>query len=93
MALVVEATGFPDEEIQPNMRLLEELSLDSIKAGELIARLGEENALAEDALDPVELGNATIQELAAAVLAAVVQAGGGKPAVTIPVAATPAAAV
>jgi acyl carrier protein len=91
--LVCEATGFPEEQVQPNMRLLEDLNLDSIKVGELIARLGQESGLPEDGLDPMELGNASVQELAAAVAAALPQAASsGKAAAAPPQAAAAAAA-
>jgi enediyne polyketide synthase len=69
LAAVAERTGFPPESLSLELRLLDDLNLDSIKAAELVAeaaaRLG-----APDALDPAELAAATLDDVAQALRAA-----------------------
>src|SRR5205807_486330 len=73
--LAANATGFPAESITADLRLLDDLNLDSIKAAEVVSEAA--TALdVEAALDPSELANATLAEVAAALEAA---AGSGPP--------------
>ncbi len=64
--LVSRRTGFPPESIQPGSRLLDDLNLDSIKAGELIAAASRKAGI-PGRLDPSRLANATLAEIAAAI--------------------------
>ena len=74
IAIVHERTGFPAESLTMDLRLLDDLNLDSIKAGDIIAtaarRLG-----ALGPIDPATLADATISD----VVAAVRQAANGAP--------------
>ncbi len=62
--LVSEVTGFSAETLSPESRLLDDLNLDSIKAGDLIARFAKACGVAFP--DPALLANAALGELAAA---------------------------
>jgi enediyne polyketide synthase len=64
--LVSERTGYPVDRISGDARLLDDLNLDSIKSGELIAGLAREFG-AGGLVEPAALANATIAEIAAAV--------------------------
>ncbi len=75
VALAADLTGFPAETITQDVRLLDDLNLDSIKAGELVAAAAQEFGVA-DKLDPSELGNATLEDVTAAIRAAL---GGAAP--------------
>lgn len=61
--LVAKQTGYPTHSISINSRLLDDLNLDSIKAGELIAAAAKECGVA-GSLDPSTLANATLEEVA-----------------------------
>ena len=63
--LIAQQTGFPQESITLQIRLLDDLNLDSIKAGEVIATAAREVGVAGQ-VDPTSLANATIQEIAEA---------------------------
>ncbi|UCH23036.1 MAG: SDR family NAD(P)-dependent oxidoreductase [Deltaproteobacteria bacterium] len=60
--LIAETTGFPRETLTQEARLLDDLNLDSIKAGDLIARYAEQVGLSGK-LDPADLTNASIGEI------------------------------
>ncbi|CAB1080656.1 Polyketide synthase [Olavius algarvensis Delta 1 endosymbiont] len=62
--MIVAATGFPRETLTPDLRLLDDLNLDSIKSGDLIAGYAEKLGIAEQ-VDPASLANATIDEIVA----------------------------
>jgi enediyne polyketide synthase len=68
--LIAEQTGFPQESITLQIRLLDDLNLDSIKAGEVIATAAREMGVA-GLIDPTTLANATIQEVAEALRMAI----------------------
>ncbi|PID40388.1 MAG: hypothetical protein CR984_03475, partial [Proteobacteria bacterium] len=72
MAMVAAVTGFPETSINLSMRLLDDLNLDSIKAGDLINRLAGEMGVS---------GRLDVQSLANASLAQVVEqvAGASEP--------------
>jgi len=61
--LVSERTGYPKESISPSARLLDDLQLDSIKSGELVAEAARTLG-AGTAVDPVTLANASLAEIA-----------------------------
>jgi NAD(P)-dependent dehydrogenase (short-subunit alcohol dehydrogenase family)/phosphopantetheinyl transferase/acyl-CoA thioesterase FadM/acyl carrier protein/3-hydroxymyristoyl/3-hydroxydecanoyl-(acyl carrier protein) dehydratase len=61
--LVVQQTGYPPESIDLNLRLLDDLNLDSIKAGELIADAAKQVGVAGE-IDPSTFANSTLQEIA-----------------------------
>lgn len=61
--LVVEQTGYPPESISLDAKLLDDLNLDSIKAGELIAAAAKTCNLA-GSIDPSTLANVTLKEIA-----------------------------
>ncbi|RLC04896.1 MAG: type I polyketide synthase [Deltaproteobacteria bacterium] len=60
--LVAEITGFPKETLTLGSRLLDDLNLDSIKSGDLIARYAEHFGLTGK-LDPAEWTNASLGEI------------------------------
>ncbi|MFC7441755.1 SDR family NAD(P)-dependent oxidoreductase [Laceyella putida] len=55
-------TGYPRESIHMDMRLLDDLNLDSIKSAELVSRVANEFQL-EGQLDPTEFANTTLREI------------------------------
>jgi enediyne polyketide synthase len=61
--LVVWQTGYPRESIGLELKLLDDLNLDSIKAGELVAAAAKECGVAGQ-IDPSALANASLQEVA-----------------------------
>ena len=67
--LVVKQTGFPRESITLEARLLDELNLDSIKGGELVAAIAKECGVAGK-VDPSTLANASLQEISDAIRSA-----------------------
>ncbi|MBW4435287.1 MAG: SDR family NAD(P)-dependent oxidoreductase [Pelatocladus maniniholoensis HA4357-MV3] len=67
---VAQRTGYPRENIVLEARLLDDLNLDSIKAGDLIATLAKECNIAGK-IDPATLANATLQEIALVIRAAI----------------------
>ncbi|MBG1269561.1 type I polyketide synthase [Nostoc sp. WHI] len=73
--LIAQQTGFPQESITLQIRLLDDLNLDSIKAGEVIATAAKEVGVA-GIIDPTTLANATIQEVAEALRIAVSERNG-----------------
>ena len=64
--LVKDYTGFEPESISMQLRLLDDLNLDSIKAGQLIDAFAREFGIAGQ-LNAAELANATLAEIAALV--------------------------
>ncbi len=63
-SLIAEVTGFPAESLSLEMRLLDDLNLDSIKAGDIIAKTVRKTGV--DAIpDTVDLGNASLAEIVA----------------------------
>ncbi|HWR98689.1 MAG TPA: SDR family NAD(P)-dependent oxidoreductase [Candidatus Methanoperedens sp.] len=63
LTLVVARTGFPRETLSLEMRLLDDLNLDSIKAGAIIADAAAQVGVAGE-VDPVDLVNSSLQDLA-----------------------------
>ncbi len=63
--IIVDRTGYPTERVTGSSRLVDDLNLDSIKAGEVIGKLAREYGVAGK-LDPAALVNATLAEVAAA---------------------------
>ncbi len=61
--LIVQQTGYVKESITAELRLLDDLNLDSIKAGEIVAEAAKLYGVAGK-IDPPALANATIQEIA-----------------------------
>ncbi len=61
--LVVEQTGYPEQSIDLDLKLLDDLNLDSIKAGELVAVAAKKCGVAGE-IDPSSLANATLKEVA-----------------------------
>ena len=87
--IIQERTGFPKDSLTPELRLLDDLNLDSIKAGDIIAtaarRLG-----ALGPIDPASLADASIADVVAVIREA---AGEEAPvAATVPVEASVAKA-
>jgi enediyne polyketide synthase len=68
ISLVAQQTGFTPESITSETRLLDDLNLDSIKAGELIAAAAQEFDVAGE-IDPAPLANARIEEIAESIRA------------------------
>ena len=81
--LIVERTGYAADTIQPELRLLDDLNLDSIKATEIVVTIAGQYGVVEQ-LDPSVLANATLRAVAAAIKALVpsvqkVQSSGSEP--------------
>ncbi|MGD9310354.1 MAG: SDR family NAD(P)-dependent oxidoreductase, partial [Desulfosarcina sp.] len=64
--MVSEITGFPEESLDLSMRLLDDLNLDSIKAGDLIARLANQAGLSGE-VDAQSLVNASLIQVVDAI--------------------------
>ena len=64
--LISARTGFPLDSIKTEYRLLDDLNLDSIKAGELIAQAAASFQL-NGSIDPVTYANATLIEITNAI--------------------------
>jgi len=62
LKIIEEMTGFPIESLDMDLKLLDDLNLDSIKATELISQVSQELNL-EITIDPAPLANATLDEL------------------------------
>ncbi|BAY46765.1 beta ketoacyl-acyl carrier protein synthase [Scytonema sp. HK-05] len=73
--LIAQQTGFTPQSITPETRLLDDLNLDSIKAGEVIATTASEFGVAAK-IDPASLANAKIQEIAEAIRAVMADSSG-----------------
>lgn len=80
--LVAERTGFSRDCLEPDQRLLDDLNIDSIKAGALLGDLILSTGT-QDRIDAAPLANATLGEIAAALQAAI----GGEAARSEPAAA------
>lgn len=63
LKLVEERTGFPKDTLSIDLRLLDDLNLDSIKAGEYVAEAAKRLEI-ENELDPSQFANATLGEIA-----------------------------
>ena len=72
--LVVKQTGYPPESINLDLQLLDDLNLDSIKGGELIAAVAKKCGVAGQ-VDPTTLANATLKEIVETVRAAMTATG------------------
>ena len=66
-ALIEEKTGFPVESIDENWKLLDDINLDSIKAGSLIAEISKAFGQ-QGKLEPVKFANASLVEIKNAIL-------------------------
>ena len=73
LTLVEESTGFPQSSLAMDMRLLDDLNLDSIKAAELVASAAKQLGI-DGQLDPSTLANATLADVAEALEKALVPA-------------------
>ena len=76
--ILADTTGFPAESITTDLRLLDDLNLDSISAAEAISKVAHQFEVVD--LDPAELANATIGEAASLILAASPNPGSAVPA-------------
>lgn len=76
--ILADTTGFPAESITTDLRLLDDLNLDSISAAEAISKVAHQFEVVD--LDPAELANATIGEAASLILAASPNLGSAVPA-------------
>lgn len=65
LELVAQYTGFPPESLSLDLRLLDDLNLDSIKAADLMATAAKRAGVQKD-LNPSTLANATLGEVIAA---------------------------
>ncbi|THB80463.1 MAG: SDR family NAD(P)-dependent oxidoreductase [Desulfobacteraceae bacterium] len=63
-SLIHEVTGFPQESLDPGMKLLDDLNLDSIKAGDIIAKTARSVGYEGD-LESLDLANAALAEVVA----------------------------
>ena len=62
LEILCQVTGFPADIFKMEMRLLDDLNLDSIKAGEAITALVQRCSI-QGALDPIQIANATLDEI------------------------------
>ena len=62
VAMVSETTGFPIESLDMSMRLLDDLNLDSIKAGDLMVRLATDAGMS-GRVDAQSLANASLAQV------------------------------
>ncbi|UJC76573.1 SDR family NAD(P)-dependent oxidoreductase [Rhodococcus erythropolis] len=76
--ILADTTGFPAESITTDLRLLDDLNLDSISAAEAISKVAHQFEVVD--LDPAELANATIGEAASLILAVSPNPGSAVPA-------------
>jgi enediyne polyketide synthase len=60
--LIEKRTGFPRQTLSPGLRLLDDLNLDSIKAGDLLAEIAIQVRMAGD-IDVSRYANAMLQEI------------------------------
>jgi acyl transferase domain-containing protein/NAD(P)-dependent dehydrogenase (short-subunit alcohol dehydrogenase family)/acyl-CoA thioesterase FadM len=60
--VLCQSTGFAEDVFKMEMRLLDDLNMDSIKAGEAIATLSKRCSL-ETSVDPIQMANATLGEI------------------------------
>lgn len=67
LKLVEQRTGFPQNTLSMNLRLLDDLNLDSIKAAEFVAEVAKQVGV-QGQLDPSKFTNATLVEIANALL-------------------------
>ncbi len=92
-SLIAEKTGFAPGAINEQMRLLDDLNLDSIKAGEIVATLGRELGVSGD-VEPSQFANATLSEIVNAIEKFVGPSGQSMPVVaiqTVPLTVAPVA--
>ena len=61
-SIVEELTGFSKESLSPELRLLEDLNLDSIKAGDLLVKAANAAGLGTE-LVPLDFANASLAEI------------------------------
>ncbi|MDD5410533.1 MAG: SDR family NAD(P)-dependent oxidoreductase [Methylobacter sp.] len=64
--IISRRTGYPEESITLQSRLLDDLNLDSIKSGEMVAAVAEYAGVAGK-IDPTQFANATVSEVISAV--------------------------
>jgi acyl transferase domain-containing protein len=69
LSLVAERTGFPIQDLDLNLRMLDDLHLDSIKTAELISRATRALGLSGQ-IDPTTFANATLGKVTEALLSA-----------------------
>lgn len=62
LGLAHEVTGFPRESLKPDMRLLDDLNLDSIKAGDLVVKAARAVGLEGD-VETLDLAKSTLAEI------------------------------
>ncbi|MFO0052519.1 MAG: phosphopantetheine-binding protein, partial [Dolichospermum sp.] len=60
--LVVQQTGYPSSSITLDLKLLDDLSLDSIKAGQLIAEVSKKCGVVGE-IDAYSLANASLKDI------------------------------
>ncbi|MCD6185421.1 MAG: SDR family NAD(P)-dependent oxidoreductase [Deltaproteobacteria bacterium] len=61
-SIVEKITGFPSNSLSLDMRILDDLNLDSIKAGDLVAKTAIAMGV-EDRIEPLNLAGATLAEI------------------------------
>lgn len=75
IGVLAEKTGYEAASMDPGLRLLDDLNLDSIKAAEVIGGVADQFQVA-GSVDPAEVANATIAEIADAIAAALPSTSG-----------------
>lgn len=60
--LAAEKTGFPQDQLKPEFKLLDDLNLDSIKAGSFMAALAKKYQI-QGKFDPASFANASLQHI------------------------------
>ena len=64
--LVQDKTGYPVESIDLSLKLLDDLNMDSIKAGEIVTALAQEMGIAGK-IDPASMSNVKLEDIVCAV--------------------------
>lgn len=86
--LVAKRTGFPPESVRLELRILDDLNIDSIKSGEIVAAAAREYG-AVGRIDSTAYSNSTLAEVASAIRAAAPGADAGSRVIPSPVEVTP----
>lgn len=79
--LVVQKTGYPSSSITLDLKLLDDLSLDSIKAGQLITEVSKKCGVVGE-IDAYSLANASLKDIAKVIESAISEGNSVSPTMT-----------
>ncbi|MCB0379089.1 MAG: SDR family NAD(P)-dependent oxidoreductase [Bdellovibrionales bacterium] len=69
IGVLTQVTGFPSDTFNMEMRLLDDLNMDSIKAGEVVTQISDICSIEMNNIDPIQLANATLGEIVEMIVA------------------------